>query len=531
MKVVWTICIALLAARDIQAQNEETNPFAISPYATTSNGTPFLAIAILIPEHHHIYADRLAFEVNGVALPTGLPEPRRVADKFSGKERQVFEGNLCTLLPWPDAGSNGTILSIEFQGCSDSECYFPERRQWKLGQTHSIVALTDGPDLPAAGTTSGNWTNGFRVAARASGFLARDKFLSFLDESNAGSHQVEASGMFSGFGMVATLALILAGGLALNLTPCVLPMIPINLAILGAGARGRDRRRSFVLGLAYGTGMALVYGALGLAVVLTGSKFGTLNASPWFNFAIAVIFVILGLAMFDKIVIDFSRFQRAGAAGKSGRSALIGAGAMGSISALLAGACVAPVVISVLLLATTFYQKGNLLGLLFPFVLGVGMALPWPFAAAGLAFLPKPGAWMNRVKYGFGIVIFCFAAWYGWLGCNLAGLIRDRDQLASASGDSIHAIESALEQSRTTGKPLAVDFWASWCKNCEAMEHSTFRDASVRKRLATDFIEVKFRAEQLNDPTIKPLLDQFGVLGLPTYVILVPDSRQTFSVP
>ena len=532
MKVVWTIGIALLAAGGIQAQNEDANPFAISPYATTSNGTPFLAIAILIPEHHHIYADRLAFEVNGAAVATGLPEPKRVADKFSGKERQVFEGNLCSLLPWPDAGSNGAILSIEFQGCSDSECYFPERRQWKLGDNHSIVAFTDAIDSTATEPASGSWTNGFRVAARASGYLPRNGFLAFMDEAHSGPKtNRDATSGFAKAGLAATLALILLGGLALNLTPCVLPMIPINLAILGAGAHRGNRRRGFALGSAYGAGMSLVYGGLGLAVVLTGSKFGALNASPWFNFVIALIFVVLGLAMFDKIVIDLSRFQRAGKSGNSGRGAFLTAGVMGSISALLAGACVAPVVISVLLLATTFYQKGNPLGLLLPFILGLGMALPWPFAAAGLSFLPKPGAWMTRVKYGFGIIIFAFAVWYGWLGCNLAGLTGGRSRLVSAAEDSVHSLETALRQSRTTGKPLVVDFWASWCKNCEAMEHTTFRDSTVRDRLASEFVVVKFHAERLSDPVIKPVLDQFGVLGLPTYVILVPESRQTLSVP
>ena len=75
----------------------------------------------------------------------------------------------------------------------------------------------------------------------------------------------------------------------------------------------------------------------------------------------------------------------------------------------------APVVISVLLLATNLYFKGQIAGLLLPFLLGVGMALPWPFAGAGLAFLPKPGVWMNRVKHVFGALILVFAAIYGHL--------------------------------------------------------------------------------------------------------------------
>ena len=80
-------------------------------------------------------------------------------------------------------------------------------------------------------------------------------------------------------GTLATLLLIAAGGFLLNFTPCVLPMIPINLAIIGAGTRARSRTEGFRNGAIYGLGMALAYGTLGLVVVLTGSKFGTLNSS------------------------------------------------------------------------------------------------------------------------------------------------------------------------------------------------------------------------------------------------------------
>ena len=253
-----------------------------------------------------------------------------------------------------------------------------------------------------AANNNGPLLSGFQVIGRASGFLNSQRFIDFLDGTRGATAAAEnALGAFAGLGTLATIGLILLGGLALNFTPCILPMIPINLAIIGAGAQNGSRRRGFALGTAYGAGMALAYGSLGLVVVLTGAKFGTLNSSPWFNFAIAAVFIVLSLAMFDRIVIDLSRFQRTGTPGKS-RSAFIAAPTMGLISALLAGACVAPVVISVLLLATTQYQRGNISGLLLPFVLGIGMALPWPFAGAGLSFLPKPGTWMTRVKYGFG---------------------------------------------------------------------------------------------------------------------------------
>ena len=174
------------------------------------------------------------------------------------------------------------------------------------------------------------------------------------------------------------------GGLALNLTPCVLPMIPINLAIIGAGAQAGSRRRGFLLGLAYGGAMAFVYGVLGLIVVLTASTFGTINASPWFNLGIAVLFVVLALAMFDVFEIDFSRFSGNIGSG-AGRGTFLLAFTMGAVAALLAGACVAPVVIQVVLFSSNLYATGTSVALALPFFLGVGMAMPWPIAGAGLA--------------------------------------------------------------------------------------------------------------------------------------------------
>ncbi|MCX7009314.1 MAG: hypothetical protein NTY53_19050, partial [Kiritimatiellaeota bacterium] len=258
----------------------------------------------------------------------------------------------------------------------------------------------------------------FAVAATAAGYLDKDKLLAFLDSAGdtAVPAQTKGDEVFS-WGLV---FVFLLGGLLLNLTPCVLPMIPVNLAIIGAGARAGSPRRGFWLGGTYGLGMALAYGALGLIVVLTGAKFGALNASPWFNAIIAVVFVAMALAMFDVIQVDLSRFQGNLGAPDAKRRGTFGlAFTMGIVAALLAGACVAPVVFSVLLLAGKMYAQGQPLGLLLPFLLGIGMALPWPLAGAGLSFLPKPGGWMTKVKYAFGVLILVLAAYYGYEAFNL----------------------------------------------------------------------------------------------------------------
>ena len=92
---------------------------------------------------------------------------------------------------------------------------------------------------------------------------------------------------------------------------------------------------------------------------------------------------------------------------------------MGAVAALLAGACVAPVVIQVVLFSSNLYATGTTIALALPFFLGIGMALPWPIAGAGLAALPKPGMWMVRVKQAFGVVILATAAYYGYEAYDL----------------------------------------------------------------------------------------------------------------
>lgn len=134
--------------------------------------------------------------------------------------------------------------------------------------------------------------DGFVERGRLFGYAGVKDFRSFIDQAEKGTWD-NGNRLANKNGWL-VLVLVLAGGLLLNLTPCVLPLIPITIAIIGAGARAGSRARGFALGGAYGLGIALVYGALGLVVVLgLSTAFGAINSTVWFNAAIAVLFLLL----------------------------------------------------------------------------------------------------------------------------------------------------------------------------------------------------------------------------------------------
>ena len=338
----------------------------------------------------------------------------------------------------------------------------------------------------------------------AHGYMNADRFLAFLDDEDYGG------GMLDGKSVWLVLVLVLLGGLAMNLTPCVLPMVPINLMIIG---------KSAMRGLWYGVGIAVAYGALGVLAAVGGMAFGEIQGSPWFNGVVAVVFVLLALALFDVFFIDLSKFRRMdGSPERRAKAPLVFAFSMGALSAVLAGACVAPILISVLLLTADLFAKGSWFALGLPFVMGVGMALPWPFAGAGMKVLPKPGAWMKKVNKAFGAVVLCFAAWYGYLAIRPMFAKPLPSDGEAVSANVVEATpETFVKALEGAERPVLVDCWASWCKNCSAMERVTMRDPKVVEALK-DFTVIRLQAEDLRE--LRALEGFEGVMGLPAFLII-----------
>jgi cytochrome c biogenesis protein CcdA len=533
------------------------------------------AILVRLPEGLHTNANQprdpsLIPIVLSVDAPTGIsveeivyPEPTDLVQEGVPEPLAVYEREFLigVQLRLTDELPLGTVMvpgSLRYQACDERVCYIPTTvpTSWTFavvpeGQTVAAldsamlatIPFGTGSAPPAPATVEATEAtpalftasadplvllDDFTQLASTGGYLGREAFLGFILDAESGVAQV---GWFEGRGLFGVLLIVLLGGLALNLTPCVLPMIPINLAIIGAGAQAGSRRRGFLLGSAYGAAMALVYGVLGLVVILTAGTFGTINASPWFNAAIAGIFVVLGLAMFDVFTIDFSQWLSRFNVREAGRGSFLVAFGMGSVAALLAGACVAPVVIQVVLFSSSLYTAGNTAALALPFLLGLGMALPWPVAGAGISAMPTPGAWMVHVKHAFGVLILGTAVYYGYLGYSLfADRWVDASEVTASVEQKLkegwHAsLAEGLAVAEREQKPVLVDMWATWCKNCLTMDATTLADPTVVAAL-DGYVRVKFQAEDPDEPTVREVMQRFGAIGLPTYVILEPKTTR-----
>jgi len=160
-------------------------------------------------------------------------------------------------------------------------------------------------------------------------------------------------------------------------------------------------------------------------------------------------------------------------------------------------------------------------------MLGVGMALPWPVARAGLSALPKLGAWMMRVKQAFGIFILSMAASYGWIASGLFASrwvdpAEVRATVEAKLEDGWHAdLEEGLAVSQRENKLVLIDLWATWCKNCVVMDETTLVAPAVQARLA-DYVKIKHQAEFPDDPPDNALMKRIGAIGLPAYAIYRP---------
>ncbi len=339
-----------------------------------------------IADDYYVYRHSLKLvdgagdEVN-LDLPAGTPRH----DEFFG-DTVIYTGNSAHLR-FPATASGP--LTLHWQGCAEEGiCYPPETIRIDL-----------------SGSVGGGRSSDESGASAAS-FALQEKPMANAPHSTANIAEDQAAAQrLASLGPVAGTLLFFGFGLMLAFTPCTLPMIPIVSSMV-VGSRARPRK-ALAMSLSYVLAMAGTYAAVGVAAGLAGANLQATLQSPWLLGAFAALFLILASSLFGlfELRLPSALMNRVEAAGR-GRTggSLAGAAALGFLSALLVGPCMtAPLAGALLYIG----QTGSALqGGLALFALGLGMGLPLlAIAVFGARVLPKPGAWMDRVRVAFGYVM------------------------------------------------------------------------------------------------------------------------------
>jgi thiol:disulfide interchange protein DsbD len=220
----------------------------------------------------------------------------------------------------------------------------------------------------------------------------------------------KATGKFEGKGLFLIFLLVFLGGLALNLTPCVYPIIPITISYFGGQSQGK--KGSLVAhSVIYVIGMAVTYSILGVIAAFTGSLFGTALQYPPVLIGIALIMVILALSMFNVYELRMPAFLNQLAGGS--RKGFFGTFFMGLTVGIVAAPCIGPFVLGLL---TYVGDKGNvLLGFFLFFVLALGLGVPFLFLgifSGSISRMPRSGAWVVWVRTIFGFILIAMAIYF-----------------------------------------------------------------------------------------------------------------------
>jgi cytochrome c-type biogenesis protein len=228
------------------------------------------------------------------------------------------------------------------------------------------------------------------------------------------------------------------GGILSSLTPCIYPMIPITVSVVGgAGPLKRSWNEVLLRGFAYVSGMTTVYSFLGVIAGLTGKVFGSFtNTASWY-LGLGVIMSIASLVMLDIIPFDpqiwwenlkrsFQSKRGAPAHPKNGfvekEMTVLSAFILGASSGFIAAPCTTPVLTSILAFIAKTQSVGLGFALMFSFSLGLGTLLLVIATFAGaLQVLPKSGQWMKKIKTVSGLILLAFAEYLMYRAGGLGG--------------------------------------------------------------------------------------------------------------
>jgi len=549
------------------------NPIKVATFVSLTmvpqGSTAQVAVKLDIDHPWHVNAHELTddflipteIEFNppeGVVIK-GVVYPDAVEKKlsFSDSPLQLFEGTVyigAVIEVSEDFEPGVTVIRavLTYQACDNEKCLLPETVKLRI----PIAVSTRLEAIDAV----------------------NPEVFSQIDFSGAGLTTTRGDGGGSGLGrtiaargMFIAFLLVFIGGMALNLTPCVYPIIPITVSYFGGQASG-SKANTIVLAILYLLGMAAMYSALGVVAALTGSILGSALQNPLVTAFIALVMLALAASMFGFYEIRVpARLSGVAGTAKQGH---LGAFLMGLTVGIVAAPCIGPFVLGLL---TFVGERGDpVLGFALFFTLSVGLGMPYVFlavASGNISKLPRSGEWMEWVRKVFGVVLVAMAVYFldpvlpetvyyiliGALlvvGGVILGFIM---KVASTSllfnvfrrgvgllmplvglwfifapGHILGIVpgipwvpydDDFLVEAKTKDLPIVIDFTAEWCIPCEEMDHETFNQPEV-VQAAKKIMPLRADLTQSASEEVLELRKKFGIRGVPTIVFIDRNGKE-----